>query len=358
MRMLFVDVSRRAWGTEQHFATLAAGCHRTGHEVVAIVREGSDVAAILEEYGVEVHRVRCRGGADPRLLRVVWQIARRLRPEWLVTNRTKLYWPLYILARAFGCRIAAFKHIINLGSWHVRWLLPTLLDAFFVVSDYAAERALAAGLPARNLRRLYNPIDLRKFTPCAALRRDVRSDLGIPPDAFVVGFVGRHCASKGADLLCDALTSVMRDRKDVYAVWVGDGPERDRTIASLQRRTGLERHRLIDWTAKPERMYAAMDCLVAPSRIEETFGRVVVEAQACAVPVVAMASAGMIEAFVPGISGVPLRKLCAEEVGEAILSVRDNPLLREQLVDHGLAFASRFEMDEIARNFVRILNAT
>ena len=71
MRMLFVDVSRRAWGTEQHFATLAAGCHRTDHEVVAIVREGSDVAEILEGYGVEVHRVRCRGGSDPRLLRAV-----------------------------------------------------------------------------------------------------------------------------------------------------------------------------------------------------------------------------------------------------------------------------------------------
>jgi hypothetical protein len=39
------------------------------------------------------------------------------------------------------------------------------------------------------------------------------------------------------------------------------------------------------------------------------------------------------------------------------LSVRDNPLLREQLVDHGLAFVSRFEMDEIARSFVRILDA-
>jgi glycosyltransferase involved in cell wall biosynthesis len=114
---------------------------------------------------------------------------------------------------------------------------------------------------------------------------------------------------------------------------------------------------MLAWTATPERYYAAMDCLVAPSRIEETFGRVVVEAQACAVPVVAIASAGMAEAFLPGISGVPLRKVCAEEVGEAILSVRDNPLLREQLVDHGLAFASRFEMDEIARSFVRILDA-
>ena len=357
MRMLFVDVSRRAWGTEQHFATLAAGCHRTGHEVVAIVRDGSDVAAILEKYGVQVHRVRCRGGADPRLLRKVWQVARAQRTQWVITNRTKLYWPMYLLARALDCRIAAFKHIVNIGRWYVRLLLPWLLDAFFVVSDYAAERAIAAGLSPRNLRRLYNPIDLAKFSPCTDSRREVRADLGIPANAFVVGFVGRHCPEKGTDLLRDALTRVMSERDDVYAMWVGEDHERMLTAGLLQRRTGLERHRVLEWTATPERYYAAMDCLVAPSRIEETFGRVVVEAQACAVPVVAVASAGMVEAFVPGISGVPLTQLSVGEVGDAILSVRDNPLLREQLVDHGLAFATRFDMDEIACGFVRILES-
>ena len=355
MRMLFVDVSRRALGTEQHFATLAAGCHGTGHEVVAIVREGSDVADILESYGVDVRRVRCRGGVDPRLLKVVWRCARTFRPEWMITNRTKLYWPLYLLARLIGCRIAAFKHIINIGRWHVRVLLPMLLDAFFVVSDYAVERAIAAGVSQKRLRRLYNPIDLAKFSACDDSRAHARARLGIPREAFVVGFVGRHCDEKGADVLVETLCDVMPQREDVYALWVGDGPDRERTIESLQRRTGLARHRLVDWTKTPEHYYSAMDCLVAPSRIQETFGRVVVEAQACAVPVIAMAQAGMVEAFAPGVSGVPIYKLDTTTLGTAILALRDDPALRSQFSVQGMAFASRFEMHGIADTFVKTL---
>lgn len=228
---------------------------------------------------------------------------------------------------------------------------------FFVASDFAAERAIASGVSPRKLRRLYNPIDLQKFAPCTDARRDIRRELRIPDDAFVVGFVGRHCTSKGTDLLGEALTNIMSEHRAVYALWVGDGPALETTTRLLQQRTGLHRHRMLSWTAAPERYYAAMDCLVAPSRIEETFGRVVVEAQACAVPVVAIASAGMAEAFLPGISGIPLNRPCAESIEQAIMLVHDDPSLREELITQGLAFATRFDMNEIAHGFARTLES-
>lgn len=355
MRLLFVDVSRRAWGTEQHFASLATGCHLKGHDVVAIVRSDSDVASILEGYGVDVRRVACRGGADPRLLWLVWSCITAFRPQWIVTNRTKLYWPMYIMALLRGCRIAAFKHIINIGRWHIRVLMPYLVDVFFVVSDYAADKALAAGVPVRNLRRLYNPIDLGKFKPCDDTRSSVRARLGIPENAFVVGFIGRHCNEKGVDILREALGEVVHRRDDVFSLWVGEGPDRVQTVEWLRERTGLAKHRIVDWTPKPEKYLPAMDCLVAPSRIEETFGRVVVEAQACAIPVIAMASAGMAEAFKPGVTGLPIHGPDPAAVQAAILSMASDPGLRANLAANALAFASKFDMSEIAETFIKIL---
>lgn len=355
MKLLFVDVSRRAWGTEQHFASLATGCHRAGHGVTAIVRAESDVGPILERYGVDVRRVDCRGGLDPRLLLLVWRCITELGPQWIVTNRTKLYWPMYIIAMLRGCRIAAFKHIINIGRWHIRVLMPYLVDVFFVVSDFAADKALAAGVPIRNLRRLYNPIDLEKFKPCGETRASARERLGIPQDAFVVGFVGRHCNEKGVDVLREALGAVVERRDDVFSLWIGEGPDRVQTVEWLRHRTGLARHRIVDWTPSPERYLPAMDCLVAPSRIEETFGRVVVEAQACAIPVIAMASAGMVEAFQPGITGLPIHAPDPVAVENAIMSMASDPAMQAKMASNAVAFAAQFDMTEIAETFIKIL---
>ncbi|NBU24540.1 MAG: glycosyltransferase [Gammaproteobacteria bacterium] len=98
-----------------------------------------------------------------------------------------------------------------------------------------------------------------------------------------------------------------------------------------------------------------MDCLVAPSRIEETFGRVVVEAQACAIPVIAMASAGMVEAFRPGVTGLSLHSPDPVAVEDAIIAMASDPAMHATMASNAVAFASQFDMTEIAETFIKIL---
>jgi glycosyltransferase involved in cell wall biosynthesis len=110
-----------------------------------------------------------------------------------------------------------------------------------------------------------------------------------PARGFLIGYVGRLVPEKGVDLLLEAVAGM-------DAVWrlaiVGAGPERER-LEALSRRLGLGGRVSFEGDIPSIRMpafYRELDVLVLPSRSQpnwvEQFGRVLIEAMACGVPVV------------------------------------------------------------------------
>ena len=122
MKLLFVDSNRGCWGMEQHFISLATGMARQGHEVRVVLRQGSAMEPILRQARmqvptqapiqalIQVHAVRFGGGGDPRLLARLFRLVGQSRPDWLIANDGKLYWPLLILGWLIGSRVALFHH--------------------------------------------------------------------------------------------------------------------------------------------------------------------------------------------------------------------------------------------------------
>ena len=109
-----------------------------------------------------------------------------------------------------------------------------------------------------------------------------------PARGFLVGYVGRLVPEKGVDLLLEAVAGM-------DGVWrlaiVGTGPERDR-LGELARYLGLADRVSFEGELPSVRMpvfYRELDVLVVPSRSRpnwvEQFGRVLIEAMACGVPV-------------------------------------------------------------------------
>ena len=142
-----------------------------------------------------------------------------------------------------------------------------------------------AELPSRTI----SPgVDTAAFVPSAALRAEARATLGWKPDALVVGFVGRFVPEKGIRLLLDALS---RQQVRWSALFVGNGPERPRIDAFGRDWPG--RVRIVADASHDDvpRWLNAMDVMCAPSqttvRWREQFGRMLVEAMACGVPVIA-----------------------------------------------------------------------
>ncbi len=357
MRIVFVESSSRAWGSEQHFINLAKGCQLAGHRVVAVVREASDVARLLKDAGVDVRETPFRGGADPRALLLTWRVLKELDADWLVTDHQKHYWALYVLALMTGTKLAVFRHMAYIRSWFNRVVFPRLSDRFFVVSDYALQALIDAGAPAARLSKLYNPIDLQRFKPDTARAAQTRAALKLPDDAYLVGFIGRHELGKGVEVLRKALSLAMAQDPQLHAVWVGVGPEWRNTQSVIAQDANATRHVFVDWTDRPEDYLVALDTLIAPSQEIETFGRIVAEAQACSVPVIASRVGGMLEAFEPNRSGVVFESGCPVRLAKKILNLKQDPCRRAWMARVGRDFVKQFDTQCVVRLFEQSLRA-
>ncbi len=109
------------------------------------------------------------------------------------------------------------------------------------------------------------------------------------PSSFIVGYAGRLVSQKGIDLLLRAVAQLPSPAR-VHLV--GSGPERVR-LQRLATELGLQDRLQIDALIPSTQMpnyFAGLDCLVLPSRTQPTwkeqFGRVLIEAMACGVPVI------------------------------------------------------------------------
>jgi glycosyltransferase involved in cell wall biosynthesis len=141
-----------------------------------------------------------------------------------------------------------------------------------------------------------NGIDAGRFATLPS-RAAARTELGIPLDATVVGFVGRLTKDKGIVDLVDAL-----DRLDAgtLLLLVGDEEAGD-PIPDATRRAIAAAPNIVSvpWMDDTRTAYRAMDVLAFPS-YREGLPNVPLEAQLCGVPVVAYRATGTVDAIAPG----------------------------------------------------------
>jgi glycosyltransferase involved in cell wall biosynthesis len=153
---------------------------------------------------------------------------------------------------------------------------------------------------------------------------------------FAVGYTGRLVEEKGIDLLLEALAGLEGTWR---AHILGSGPARD-SLQSLVRHLGLvDRVSFTDWmpsTQMPE-YYRQLDALVVPSRTrpnwKEQFGRVLVEAMACGVPVIGSDSGEI--PHVIGDAGLVFPEGQAHVLREYLTRLQRNPNDRVELAQRG-----------------------
>ena len=115
-------------------------------------------------------------------------------------------------------------------------------------------------------------------------RATVRAELGIEPDAFVVGHVGRFVEQKNHELLLRIAGQLQQEAPDVHLLLVGDGELRDR-MKQMCTELGLSEKVTFAGLRGdvPRLMVNAMDAFLFPS-LFEGLGLVLVEAQAAGLP--------------------------------------------------------------------------
>src|SRR5262249_55687751 len=127
-----------------------------------------------------------------------------------------------------GARAIHTKHGKNPGSrghMLLRRAAARAVTWFVAVSDTTAAQAREQqDAPLDRIVVIPNGIRLERFKPDLETRSVVRSELGIPRDAWVIATVGRIDANKNQPLLVRAAAPTLGDK--VRLVLVGDGPDR------------------------------------------------------------------------------------------------------------------------------------
>jgi len=250
----------------------------------------------------------------------------------VVSNRAAL-----IAARR--CRIPSVVHVRGMYAYPrglaraVDRRLAAGVDGYLAISRAAADlTAQQLGVDPTRISVVDNPFDLRdaEREPSPELARELGVD-----GRRVIAMVGRITGWKGHRVLIDAMHQL--DRADVAVLVVGGpastyGPMLLEQLRARVRELGLEDRVLFTGPRRdvPD-ILALADVAVHCSVEPEPFGRVIVEAMAARVPVIASAAGGVLEIVDDRRTGLLVAPGDPDALAAAIAEVLDHPSEAAQL---------------------------
>ena len=322
--------------------TLVAGSLARGEDSMAFVADARDVQIVrIDELGREISPLRDLV-ATVRLARLI----RRERPDILHTHTAKAGTVGRVAALLAGRRrprivVHTFHgHVLRgyfgpVRSWFFllleRWL-ASRTTALIAVSPQVRDDLVALGVaPPERFVVIRLGIELgERVAPEQNGRAESRRYLGIEPDRFAVGWIGRMTAVKRTDDVLVAFKRLRDEGVDAVLCMVGDGPDRQ----DLERRAhelGIVRDTLfLGYQEDVAPFYAAFDALVLPSSNEGTPVSAI-EALAAGRPVVATRVGGVPDVVQEGDDGFLVEPGATDDLADRLAQLARDPELRERM---------------------------
>jgi glycosyltransferase involved in cell wall biosynthesis len=301
---------------------LVAKARAAGHEVVLLPRLRSEIAplddrraladlqACLKGFDV-VHTHSSKAGALGR------QAAHRLGTGRIV--HTFHGFPFHQF-QSWPRRAAYIQVERSLGRY---------TDVFLAVGPAVAAEAITRRIaPPERVRTIGVGLAKALNAPGPLDRAEARRILGVPPGMRVVGTVGRLAFQKAPEDFVHALAGLRRS--DVFGVWIGDGPLREKTERLVQK-LGLSGQMLFTGTRNDvEALLPGMDVFAMASRYEG-LPCSIVEAMSAGLPVVATAVNAVPDIVIAGETGLLAPPGMPDLLGRAIGHMLDNPAYAARL---------------------------
>jgi glycosyltransferase involved in cell wall biosynthesis len=213
----------------------------------------------------------------------------------------------------------------------LRWSIRTCADRIVAISSAVAE-GLGEWAQSRT-RVIYHGVDTTRFTPDINDRK-LRDELGIPPGARVVGYVGRLSPIKGLSYLISAFAQVHARRVDTFLLLVGPVLSYQDHVAALRRQVNeLDLRQYVKFVtecADVPAAFRAMDVVVMPTVVPEGLGLAILESLSCGKPVIATDHGGPVEILRDCAAGRPVPPRDAEAIANAVSDLLELPDERRQ----------------------------
>lgn len=348
-RILFVHTTSEIGGSDVSLAGIVERLDRARFDPLVALPADGPLVARLEQAGARVFilprmkKLTSRKGRAwlalfaanyPAGVASLASLIRRERVDLVHTNT---------IHNLYGCvaaRLTGRAHV-----WHVReivWQNRALLKIEQAMAASMSDRVIVTSAAVREafergragraaIVRIDNGVDVARFAP--GVSDLVRRDFGIDPAAPLIGAAARMDVWKGLEDFIEAAAIVRRSRPDARFVIAGGAIEGlaayEAELRSRAHARGLDGVLFFaGWRYGPGAMPAfhqSIDVFVLPSREPEPFGLVVLEAMACAKPVIATAHGGPLEIVRHGETGLLVTPRDPQALAAGVLDVIGDP---------------------------------
>ena len=353
MFSLHVDTARTWRGGQNQVLLTVNGLRSIGHRAALVAHPGGELRQRAQE-GLDLIPIAPRTEMD---LTAAWRfsrLVRRLQPDVIHAHDPHGV-AMAGLALSFSAGAARGGRVPPLlasrrvdfhlkGNSFSRWKYRQV-DCFIAASEAIRQMLVADGVPASRTVTVHEGIDVEHVT--AAPPVNVHEAFWLPHQAPVVGNVAALVPHKGQRYLVEAAHLVVQQMPDVRFIILGEGELREH-LEKQVRDHRLEKHVLL-----PGFRADVLGCikgfdLFAMSSVTEGLGTSLLDAMACARPIVATRAGGIPEIVEDGVNGVLVPPRDAPALARAIVDALKDEEARRRMGAAGLARVhERFTVDRM-----------
>jgi lipopolysaccharide heptosyltransferase II len=335
MNILQILPELNVGGVETGTLDLAKYLARLGHKAV-VVSAGGSLVKDLEALGAIHYQLPVQRKSFFSVIKTIPLLAEIIRKEKIDIVHARSRVPAWIAY--FACRRTKAVFITTchgyytqhpfsyVMGWAKRVIVLSNVIARHMIEDFA--------VPHDRIRLIPRSVDLEKFK---YLSPDKKRGL-----EFNVGIIGRITPLKGHLYFIKAMAKAARLIPHLKIWIVGDAPSSRQAykeqVEVLVRRLGLGHCTEFLGTQRniPE-ILMNLDLVVLATTTHEAFGRVIVEAQACGVPVVATEVGGVVDIIENGRTGLMVPPSDPQSMAEAVVRIFKDPGLARELAERAYA---------------------
>jgi len=357
-KILFVHHATQISGAENSLLDLLAALDAEWEPVVACPG-GGPLAERLQKAGarvVDVPMTRFKRTLCPlalsryflawrRGVRALAEVIREANIDIVHSNSTTAH--LYGGAAARRCGVPSVWHVRDVAIPGLTRLLLPRASACIAISHFIAERVESSVGVTPEV--IYNGVDLERFHPPER-----------PPEEPTVAMVGQLVTWKGHHDFLQAAGKVRETLPAARFLIVGedlfgDHPHYKKELEALAADLGIaESVTFTGYCADVPELLRTVSVLALPSR-EEPFGRILVEAMASGVPVVAYEEGGPTEIIAHGKTGLLVPRGDVAQLASAVAGLLLDPAKASRLGDAGRARAAEaFSHRRTAENIMAV----
>ncbi|MBZ5561097.1 MAG: glycosyltransferase [Acidobacteriia bacterium] len=319
-------------GAETVLLNLTSHLDPDRFRTVVVLPPGRWLPKQLEERRVPTVIAESRSWHDPTLLRKMAQVIREEHIDLIHSHLPD--------QNFYSCVVGLWKGRKTIVTYHgapqlagngaknafKTWVVRHSAAMVVAVSEYLRRLLIESGFPPAKVSRIYNGVDLDRYTNAPAGR--LRAELGLAENTPLVGMVGNIRPSKGYEYFIAAARKVADALPEVQLVAVGEvDPQIGGRLVELVRQFGLEkRFCFLGFRSDVEAVLRDLDVFVLSST-SEGLSIATIEAMAAGAPVVVTRCGGPEEIVEDGRTGCLVPPGDAAALASRIITlVKDRPL--------------------------------